>query len=227
MANCLCDLFSLSLSLSSVDGSIHRGAGPLLKKECATLGGCETSQAKITGAYGLPAKYVIHTVGPIAQGVVGDREREELRSCYRNCLDTATQNQLRTVAFPCISTGVYGYPPDKAVDVALTVVREYLEKHPAQLDRVIFCVFLKSDEDLYQDRLPRYFPHGECVQSFTSASVELTAVYRCPGEKQALKPSAMKSPSFWAPRCMCVSSSSASPSFCWLSPRDSQGSLRV
>ncbi|XP_029113215.1 ADP-ribose glycohydrolase MACROD1 isoform X1 [Scleropages formosus] len=148
-----------------VDGSIHRGAGPLLKKECATLGGCDTGQAKITGAYGLPAKYVIHTVGPIAQGVVGDREREELRNCYRNCLDTATQNQLRTVAFPCISTGVYGYPPDKAVDVALTVVREYLEKHPAQLDRVIFCVFLKSDEDLYQDRLPRYFPHGAQVKS--------------------------------------------------------------
>ncbi|KAL4622968.1 O-acetyl-ADP-ribose deacetylase MACROD1 [Arapaima gigas] len=148
-----------------VDGAIHRGAGPLLKKECATLGGCETGQAKITGAYGLPAKYVIHTVGPIAQGAVGDREREALCNCYRNCLDTATQNQLRTVAFPCISTGVYGYPPDQAVDVALTTVRKYLEKHHAKLDRVIFCVFLKSDEDLYQARLPVYFPQGPRVKS--------------------------------------------------------------
>ncbi|KAG7464527.1 hypothetical protein MATL_G00166510 [Megalops atlanticus] len=148
-----------------VDGSIHRGAGPLLKQECATLGGCETGQAKITGAYGLPAKYVIHTVGPIVQVSVGDREREGLHNCYHNCLDNAVQNQLRTVAFPCISTGVYGYPPEKAVDVALATVREYLEEHHAQLDRVIFCVFLKSDEDLYLERLPLYFPQGGQVKS--------------------------------------------------------------
>ncbi|KAJ8405178.1 hypothetical protein AAFF_G00321690 [Aldrovandia affinis] len=148
-----------------VDGSIHRGAGPLLKKECATLGGCETGQAHITGAYGLPAKHVIHTVGPIAQGTVGERERDSLRNCYRNCLDTAVRHQLRTVAFPCISTGVYGYPPDQAVDVALATVREYLEEHHAQLDRVIFCVFMKSDEELYQERLPRYFPHGHEMKS--------------------------------------------------------------
>lgn len=143
-----------------VDGSIHRGAGPLLKKECATLGGCETGEAKITGAYGLPAKYVIHTVGPIASGSVGERERADLRSCYQNCLELAAENGLRTVAFPCISTGVYGYPPEKAVEVALATVREYLEQHHTQLDRVIFCVFLKSDEDLYLQRLPQYFPHA-------------------------------------------------------------------
>ncbi|KAJ8337982.1 hypothetical protein SKAU_G00369480 [Synaphobranchus kaupii] len=148
-----------------VDGSIHRGAGPLLKKECATLGGCETGQAKITGAYGLPAKYVIHTVGPIAQGAVGDRERDGLHSCYLTCLDLAVEHQLRTVAFPCISTGVYGYPPDEAVEVALATVRKYLEDHNAQLDRVIFCVFLKSDEDLYQERLPQYFPRGHQMKS--------------------------------------------------------------
>ncbi|XP_061089491.1 ADP-ribose glycohydrolase MACROD1 isoform X1 [Conger conger] len=148
-----------------VDGSIHRGAGPLLKKECATLGGCETGQAKISGAYGLPAKYVIHTVGPIVQGRVGQRERDGLRSCYRSCLDLAVKNHLRTVAFPCISTGVYGYPPDEAVEVALATVRQYLEEHHAQLDRVVFCVFLKSDEDLYQERLPLYFPRGHQMKS--------------------------------------------------------------
>ncbi|XP_047658325.1 ADP-ribose glycohydrolase MACROD1 isoform X2 [Tachysurus fulvidraco] len=143
-----------------VDGAIHRGAGPLLRKECSTLGGCETGEAKITGAYGLPAKYVIHTVGPIAHGSVGETERRALRDCYYNCLRTATENQLRTVAFPCISTGVYGYPPEQAVEVALKTVREYLEDNPAQMDRVIFCVFLKSDDDLYKSRLPAYFPEA-------------------------------------------------------------------
>ncbi|XP_062856742.1 ADP-ribose glycohydrolase MACROD1 isoform X2 [Trichomycterus rosablanca] len=141
-----------------VDGAIHRGAGPLLRKECATLGGCQTGEAKITGAYGLPAKYVIHTVGPIAHGSVGESEERALQDCYYNCLHTATENQLRTVAFPCISTGVYGYPPEKAVEVALKTVREYLEQHDAQMDRVILCVFLKSDEELYKSRLPAYFP---------------------------------------------------------------------
>ncbi|XP_066505673.1 ADP-ribose glycohydrolase MACROD1 isoform X2 [Hoplias malabaricus] len=140
-----------------VDGAIHRGAGPMLKKECSTLGGCETGEAKITGAYRLPAKYVIHTVGPIAHGSVGEKEEQALKDCYFNCLHTATENKLRTVAFPCISTGVYGYPPEQAVEVALKTVREYLEKHHAQMDRVIFCVFLKSDEELYKNRLPAYF----------------------------------------------------------------------
>ncbi|XP_026773426.3 ADP-ribose glycohydrolase MACROD1 isoform X1 [Pangasianodon hypophthalmus] len=148
-----------------VDGAIHRGAGPLLRKECSTLGGCETGEAKITGAYGLPAKYVIHTVGPIAHGTVGETERRALRDCYYNCLRTATENQLRTVAFPCISTGVYGYPPEQAVEVALKTVREYLEDNPAQMDRVIFCVFLKSDEDLYKSRLPAYFPQDAFPKS--------------------------------------------------------------
>ncbi|XP_066574943.1 ADP-ribose glycohydrolase MACROD1 isoform X2 [Amia ocellicauda] len=145
-----------------VDGALHRAAGPLLKQECGTLGGCETSQAKLTSGYKLPAKTVIHTVGPIVQaGSVGGAERQALRSCYWNCLQTATQHQLRTVAFPCISTGVYGYPPSEAVDVALKTVREYLDTHDAQLDRVVFCVFLQSDEQLYQDRLPLYFPPAD------------------------------------------------------------------
>ncbi|XP_026136577.1 ADP-ribose glycohydrolase MACROD1 isoform X1 [Carassius auratus] len=148
-----------------VDGAIHRGAGPLLRKECATLNGCETGEAKITGAYGLPAKYVIHTVGPIVHDSVGDREEQALRNCYYNCLHTATKNHLRTVAFPCISTGVYGYPPDQAVEVALRTVREYLEQNHEKLDRVIFCVFLKSDRELYETMLPAYFPRGSTPKS--------------------------------------------------------------
>lgn len=143
-----------------VDGAIHSSAGPLLRKECSTLGGCETGKAKITGAYNLPAKYVIHTVGPIAHGSVGEREKQALRDCYYNCLLTAIENKLRTVAFPCISTGVYGYPPDQAVEVALATVREFLEDHHAQMDRVIFCVFLKSDEELYKKNLPLFFPQA-------------------------------------------------------------------
>ncbi|XP_052010931.1 ADP-ribose glycohydrolase MACROD1-like isoform X2 [Xyrauchen texanus] len=148
-----------------VDGAIHRGAGPLLRKECATLNGCETGEAKMTGAYGLPARYVIHTVGPIVKDLVGKREEQALRNCYYNCLHTATKNHLRTVAFPCISTGVYGYPPDQAVEVALKTVREYLEENHEKLDRVIFCVFLKSDKELYEKRLSAYFPQGSPLKS--------------------------------------------------------------
>ncbi|XP_059201590.1 ADP-ribose glycohydrolase MACROD1 isoform X2 [Centropristis striata] len=141
-----------------VDGAIHRAAGPLLKKECASLHGCETGESKISCGYGLPAKYVIHTVGPIAHGGVGEEEKKALRSCYENSLITATKNEARTVAFPCISTGIYGYPPEQAVQVALATVREYLDKHHDKLDRVIFCVFLPTDKELYLKNLPLYFP---------------------------------------------------------------------
>ncbi|XP_074504723.1 ADP-ribose glycohydrolase MACROD1 isoform X1 [Sebastes fasciatus] len=141
-----------------VDGAIHRAAGPMLKKECASLHGCETGEAKITCGYGLPAKYVIHTVGPIAQGGVGEEEKKALRSCYNNSLKTATKHAARSVAFPCISTGIYGYPPERAVHEALATVREYLEEHHDKLDRVIFCVFLPTDKELYMQNLPLYFP---------------------------------------------------------------------
>lgn len=141
-----------------VDGAIHRAAGPMLKKECASLHGCETGQAKITGGYGLPAKYVIHTVGPIAQGGVGEAEKKALRSCYKKSLKAATENAARSVAFPCISTGIYGYPPEQAVHEALATVREYLDEHHDKLDRVIFCVFLPTDKKLYLQNLPLYFP---------------------------------------------------------------------
>ncbi|XP_067104323.1 ADP-ribose glycohydrolase MACROD1 isoform X1 [Osmerus mordax] len=148
-----------------VDGAIHRTSGPLLKCECAELDGCDTGQAKITGGYGLPAKYVIHTVGPIVMGAVGEEERSRLRECYWNSLDCATSEGLRSVAFPCISTGVYGYPPEQAVDVALKTVREYLNDHDHSLDRVIFCVFLPSDYELYKNNLPYYFPGDVPVKS--------------------------------------------------------------
>ncbi|XP_077433583.1 ADP-ribose glycohydrolase MACROD1 isoform X1 [Vanacampus margaritifer] len=141
-----------------VDGAIHRAAGPLLKKECASLNGCQTGQAKVTCGYGLPAKHVIHTVGPIVQGGVGEAEKSALRSCYNNSLRKATENNARSVAFPCISTGVYGYPPVQAVHEALATVREYLEEHYDKLDRVIFCVFLPKDQELYLQNLPLYFP---------------------------------------------------------------------
>ncbi|XP_043982922.1 ADP-ribose glycohydrolase MACROD1 isoform X1 [Gambusia affinis] len=148
-----------------VDGAIHRAAGPLLKNECASLHGCETGEAKITCGYGLPAKYVIHTVGPIAQGGVGEQERRALRSCYWNSLQTATENAARSVAFPCISTGIYGYPPEQAVHEALAAVREFLDAHHDKLDRVIFCVFLPTDKELYLQNLPLYFPPEATVRS--------------------------------------------------------------
>ncbi|XP_067374012.1 ADP-ribose glycohydrolase MACROD1 isoform X3 [Channa argus] len=144
--------------VNAVDGAIHRVAGPMLKKECASLHGCETGEAKITCGYGLPAKYVIHTVGPIAQGGVGEEEKKALRLCYKNSLKTATDHAARTVAFPCISTGIYGYPPEQAVHEALATVREYLDAHHDKLDRVIFCVFLPTDKELYLQNLPLYFP---------------------------------------------------------------------
>lgn len=141
-----------------VDGAIHRAAGPMLKKECASLNGCKTGEAKITCGYRLPAKYVIHTVGPIAQGGVGEEEKNALRSCYRNSLETATENGARSVAFPCISTGIYGYPSERAVHEALKTVRDYLDAHHDKLDRVIFCLFLPKDQKLYEENLPLYFP---------------------------------------------------------------------
>ncbi|TWW55689.1 O-acetyl-ADP-ribose deacetylase MACROD2 [Takifugu flavidus] len=108
---------------------------------------------------------VIHTVGPIAQGRVGEVEKEALRSCYRNSLNAATQHAARSVAFPCISTGIYGYPPEEAVHEALTTVREYLDEHHDKLDRVIFCVFLPSDKKLYLQNLPLYFPGAPTIKS--------------------------------------------------------------
>ena len=128
-----------------VDGVIHRGAGPELLKECRTLGGCNTGQAKITNGYNLKAKFVIHTVGPVwRDGTNG--EPQLLASCYRNCLQLAVENQIQTIAFPSISTGVYGYPIMQASQIAVREVRNFLENNPL-IKQVSFVCF--SSEDLY------------------------------------------------------------------------------
>ena len=112
-----------------VDGAIHRAAGPELLAECRSLHGCETGKAKITKGYRLPAKYVIHTPGPVWHGG-GSGEPELLASCYRSCLELASQNGCETVDFPSISTGVYHFPLDKAAEIAIGTIAAYLREHP-------------------------------------------------------------------------------------------------
>ncbi|XP_045412188.1 ADP-ribose glycohydrolase MACROD1 isoform X2 [Lemur catta] len=144
--------------VNAVDGCIHRAAGPLLTDECRTLQSCETGKAKITGGYKLPAKYVIHTVGPIAHGEPSASQAAELRSCYQSSLDLLLEHRLRSAAFPCISTGVFGYPSEAAAEVVLATLREWLEQHKDKVDRLIICVFLEKDENIYRHLLPHYFP---------------------------------------------------------------------
>ena len=123
-----------------VDGAIHRAAGRELLEECRTLHGCATGEAKITGAYRLPCEYVIHTVGPIWNG--GRRNEPQLLSdCYRNSLQTAVDHQIRSIAFPSISTGVYSYPVEEAASIAVRTVKHFIEEHPAALDLVEWVLF--------------------------------------------------------------------------------------
>jgi len=132
-----------------VDGAIHRAAGPELLEECRTLGGCTTGQAKITKGYRLPAKWVIHTVGPVwRDGNHG--ENELLASCYRNSLARAEQKGARTIAFPSISTGAYGFPMDRAARIAVTEIKKFLERNSA-MEKVLLVCFGKTAFDIHRE----------------------------------------------------------------------------
>jgi O-acetyl-ADP-ribose deacetylase len=132
-----------------VDGAIHRAAGPGLLAHCSTLGGCPTGEARITPGFDLPAHWVVHTVGPVWHG--GEMgEPELLRACYENSLELAFEQGVKRIAFPGISTGVYGYPKLQAADIALAVMRENLER----FDEIIACCFSQEDAALYRQQCP-------------------------------------------------------------------------
>lgn len=130
-----------------VDGAIHRAAGPQLLEECKTLNGCDTGDAKITKGYNLPAKYVIHTVGPVWYGG-NNKEPEMLASCYRRSLELAVKNNCKTIAFPNISTGVYRFPKDKAATIAIKEVKDFLNKNDT-IEKVYFVCFDDENYRIY------------------------------------------------------------------------------
>lgn len=139
------------LAGGGVCGAIHRAAGPELQEECRSLGGCETGQAKITKGYRLPAKYIIHTPGPIWHGGQ-HQEAELLASCYKSCLNLATQHGIKTIAFPAISCGIYGFPVEKAAKIAVKEVSAFLAKHP-DIETVHLTCFDQNMYDIYQHEL--------------------------------------------------------------------------
>ena len=130
-----------------VDGAIHRAAGPQLLEECRALNGCRTGEAKITGGYGLPARHVIHTVGPVYQGT--EEDARLLACCYRNSLELAVDNGIESIAFPAISCGVYGYPLEEAAQIALRATCEFFKENSSP-GRALFALFSSEDLVVYQ-----------------------------------------------------------------------------
>ncbi|KAK5729191.1 hypothetical protein LTR15_002333 [Elasticomyces elasticus] len=147
-----------------VDGAIHRAAGPDLYRECRTLDGCDTGDAKITDAYRLPCKKIIHAVGPVYDSASARRQgghEKLLASCYTRSLDLAAENGCKSIAFSALSTGVYGYPSGEAAKTAIGAVKGWLEKdeeRAGKMERVVFCSFLEKDERAYERLIPKYFP---------------------------------------------------------------------
>jgi len=138
---------------SGVDGAIHRVAGPRLLEECRRLGGCPTGEVRVTHGFDLPAKWVIHAVGPVWRGGNHD-EHDQLAACYRKALDLAAAVHALSVAFPAISTGIYGFPRDEAATIAVGTVRDWLGRHQT-LDQVIFCCFTPDSAEAHRLALAR------------------------------------------------------------------------
>ena len=147
---------STLLGGGGVDGAIHRAAGPALLEECKTLGGCPTGMARITGGYDLPAKHVIHTVGPVWQGGM-NQEEELLQNCYRNSLALAQENDCASIAFPNISTGVYRFPKEKAAKIAVDEVNRFLSYNKS-VEKIIFACFDDANYQLYEKLLNQTSP---------------------------------------------------------------------
>ncbi|KAI0846673.1 MACRO domain-containing protein [Daldinia vernicosa] len=157
-----------------VDGAIHLAAGRGLRAECRTLGGCSTGLSKITNAYNLPCRKVIHTVGPVYDDIDPSKSEAALRSCYKSSLELAVQNGLKTIAFSAISTGVYGYPSNGAAHIACDTVRKFMENGDGEkLEKVIFVTFESKDVRAYNNIIPRHFPPAPGTEN--EATQERTA----------------------------------------------------
>nr|XP_005568381.2 ADP-ribose glycohydrolase MACROD2 isoform X2 [Macaca fascicularis] len=170
-----------------VDGCIHRAAGPCLLAECRNLNGCDTGHAKITCGYDLPAKYVIHTVGPIARGHINGSHKEDLANCYKSSLKLVKENNIRSVAFPCISTGIYGFPNEPAAVIALSTIKEWLAKNHHEVDRIIFCVFLEVDFKIYKKKMSEFFSVDDNNEEEEDVEMKEDSDENGPEEKQSVE----------------------------------------